>query len=170
LTYRGSLPKARPLVRVILDSRLRTPPSAKMFLSSRAPILIFCSPHADSAVRARLEQEGAEIVEVPPRPGGLDLIAVLGELGKRNFLGVLVEGGSEVHGSFLRDGLLDKFFFVVSPIVLGQGAVPCVGGSGYTTLEAAPRFRFRRSFAAGPDLVVEAYPPFSRSFLSPWKK
>jgi diaminohydroxyphosphoribosylaminopyrimidine deaminase/5-amino-6-(5-phosphoribosylamino)uracil reductase len=44
LTYRGKLPKARPLVRVILDSRLRTPPSAKLFLTSKAPVLIFLLP------------------------------------------------------------------------------------------------------------------------------
>jgi diaminohydroxyphosphoribosylaminopyrimidine deaminase/5-amino-6-(5-phosphoribosylamino)uracil reductase len=157
LTYRGNLPKARPLVRVILDSRLRTPPSAKLFLTSKAPVVIFCSPQADASLRDQLEQKGAEIVEVPHQAGGLDLLGVLGELGKRDILGVLVEGGSAVHGSFLRQGLLDKFVFVVSPLVIGSGGVPCIEGR-YGTLEESPRFRFRRSFPIGPDIILEAYP------------
>ena len=157
LTYRGSLPKARPLVRVILDSRLRTPPSAKLLMTSKAPVLIFCSPQADASHRERLEKEGAEIVEVPRRPGGLDLLEGLGELGRRDILGVLVEGGSAVHGSFLAAGLVNKFMFVVSPLVLGTRAVPCIGGS-YATLEEAPRFRFRRSLTVGPDIILEACP------------
>ena len=170
LTYRGSERKSRPLMRVILDPMLRTPPSARLFLTRpRAPVLIFCSGEAPQIRRIKLEKQGAEIACVPCSDKGLDLGAVLGELGRRNVLGLLVEGGSRVHWSFVSAKLVDVFCFIVAPFVLGgKNAIPSVGGEGYDAASDAPRFRIRRSFPAGPDLVLEAYPSYSKSIISPW--
>jgi diaminohydroxyphosphoribosylaminopyrimidine deaminase / 5-amino-6-(5-phosphoribosylamino)uracil reductase len=170
LTYRGSRPKARDLIRVILDSRLRTPPSARVFQTRpRTPILIFCGAEATTGRCRRLEREGAEVVRVPSSQSGLDLKTVLQELGKRSALGVLVEGGSRVHWEFLASGLVDSFYFVVAPIVLGgKEAVPSIGGAGYKAIADAPRFKIRKSYSIGPDFVLETYPSYSRSIVSPW--
>ncbi|MBZ5495394.1 MAG: bifunctional diaminohydroxyphosphoribosylaminopyrimidine deaminase/5-amino-6-(5-phosphoribosylamino)uracil reductase RibD [Acidobacteriia bacterium] len=170
LTYRGKLPKARPLITVVLDSLLRTPPGARLFRSDPAPhVLIFCRPDAPLQRRRELEAAGAEIVPVEHGPEGLDLNRVLRELGERKVLGLLVEGGSEVHWSFLSARLVDKFQFIIAPMVLGgRQAVPSVGGAGYPSAGEAPRFRISRSLQAGPDLILEAYPSYSRSILSPW--
>lgn len=170
LSYRGKLPKARSLMTVVLDSHLRTPPSARFFQAvPDARALIFCRPDAPQERRRELEARGAEIVAVECGSQGLDLHRVLLELGKRNVLGLLVEGGSEVHWSFLSSNLADKFFFIIAPIVLGGSkAVPSVGGKGYASASEAPRFRICRSFNAGPDLILETYPSYSRSILSPW--
>jgi len=84
---------------------------------------------------------------------------------------VLVEGGSRVHGSFLARNLVDVFYFIISPIVLGgAAAVPVVGGRGYESTAAAPRFRMRGQWQVGPDIVLEAYPATSRSIVSPWQE
>jgi diaminohydroxyphosphoribosylaminopyrimidine deaminase/5-amino-6-(5-phosphoribosylamino)uracil reductase len=170
LTYRGPLPKSAALGAVILDSRLRTPPSARVF-SAEPPrsVLIFCGPAAPVARRHELESRGAEILTLQPSPQGLPLDVVLGELGRRRFLGVLVEGGSLIHWSFLSSRLVDKFFFIVAPVVLGGAkAVPAVGGAGYPSAAEAPPFRIAALHRAGPDLVLEAYPAYSRSILSRW--
>jgi diaminohydroxyphosphoribosylaminopyrimidine deaminase/5-amino-6-(5-phosphoribosylamino)uracil reductase len=169
LTYRGSSRKSPPLTRVILDSRLRTPLGATMFACSQAPILIFCTPDAPAQRRGELENAGAEVVSLPAGVHGVDLARVLDALGSRGMLGLLVEGGSAVHWSFLEAGLVDKFYFILAPMVLGGSAVAAVGGTGYATIGEAPRFKVRRSFFLGPDLAVETFPPFSRSILSPWK-
>jgi diaminohydroxyphosphoribosylaminopyrimidine deaminase/5-amino-6-(5-phosphoribosylamino)uracil reductase len=170
LTYRGARTKARSLIRVILDSRLKTPPMARLFQTQpRTPILIFCKEGAPQGRRRVLEKQGAEIETVPSAKKGLDLRAVLKELGNRGVLGVLVEGGSEVHWSFLSARLIDKFYFIVAPLVLGgSSGVPAVGGTGYQSIAKAPRFTIRDSFAVGSDLVLETYPSFSRSIISPW--
>jgi diaminohydroxyphosphoribosylaminopyrimidine deaminase / 5-amino-6-(5-phosphoribosylamino)uracil reductase len=170
LTYRGREPKARPLMRVILDSLLRTPPSSRLFqVHPRAPILIFCSHDALHVRRTELENLGAEIVAVPNSDDGLDLHAVLCELGKREVLGLLVEGGSKVHWSFLSKNLVDNFYFIIAPLVLGgEDSIPSVGGKGYGATMDAPRFKIRRSFSAGPDIVLETYPSYSKSIISPW--
>jgi diaminohydroxyphosphoribosylaminopyrimidine deaminase / 5-amino-6-(5-phosphoribosylamino)uracil reductase len=173
LTYRGIQPKARPLTRVILDSLLRTPPLSRLFQgNARPPTLIFCSHDALPARRAELENLGAEIVAVPSAPNSnaaLDLHVVLSELGKREILGVLVEGGSTVHWSFIAKNLVDCYYFIVAPFVLGgKDSISAVGGEGYRATVDAPRFKIRRWFPAGPDMVLETYPSYSKSIISPW--
>jgi diaminohydroxyphosphoribosylaminopyrimidine deaminase/5-amino-6-(5-phosphoribosylamino)uracil reductase len=170
LTYRAKEPKARSLMRVILDSNLRTPPSARLFDAiARAPVLIFCGPGAPRKRQTELEHRGAEILRVPLTEKGLDLQAVLQDLGRRKVLELLVEGGSEIHWSFLSGNLVDCFYFIVAPLVLGGArAVPSVGGEGYGGTADAPRFKIRKSFSVGPDRILETYPSYSRSIISPW--
>jgi diaminohydroxyphosphoribosylaminopyrimidine deaminase/5-amino-6-(5-phosphoribosylamino)uracil reductase len=171
LSYRGKLPKARPLVAVVLDRRLRTPPGARLLQAAAEPhVWIFCGEDAPQAKRRDLESRGAEIIPVAHGSKGLDLREVLRELGRRRILGLLVEGGSEVHGSFVAAELIDKFFFIIAPLILGgRNAVPSVGGAGYGSAAEAPRFRITRRLNAGPDLILEAYPSYSRSRYSPWQ-
>ncbi len=170
LTHRESWKRARPLMRIILDSRLRTPPAARALRNSpELPTLIFCQPQASQSRRERLETQGAEVIAVRRDETGLRLQEVLSVLAKREVLGVLVEGGSEVHWSFLSRKLVDKFYFILAPLVLGgKRSVPCIGGSGFSRIAAAPRFRIAQEFRAGPDLILVAYPSYSRSLASPW--
>jgi diaminohydroxyphosphoribosylaminopyrimidine deaminase / 5-amino-6-(5-phosphoribosylamino)uracil reductase len=170
LTYRGNRAKRLPLLRVILDSNLRTPPTAKLFrIGPQNPVLIFCRHGISPGKRRKLEERGAEIVEVPRKGNKLDLTAVLDELGRRDVLELLVEGGSNVHWSFLSNRLVDCFYFIVSPLVLGgTNSIPSVGGKGYADIADSPQFKIRRCFSAGPDIVIESYPSYSRSIISPW--
>ena len=170
LNCRAKEPRARPLLRVVLDSRLRTPPAARLFRTCPDyPVLLFCSRHAAESRAAKLERQGAEIIRIAGSDAGLDPRAVLRELGHRGVLGLLVEGGSRIHWSFLSMELVDKFFFIIAPFVLGgRDSVPSVGGKGYGATADAPRFRIRESRSAGPDMVLEAYPSYSRSIISPW--
>lgn len=171
LTYRGSRAKNRPLLRVILDSRLRTPSNARVFDSvSNNPVLIFCKKGAAGSRLRKLEARGSEVIAVAGDENGLDLNAVLEELAKRKVLGLLVEGGSRVHWTFLYRKMVDRFNFIIAPIILGgKSAVPSVGGRGYAATAEAPNFRIRRNFTLGPDVVLETYPSFSRSIISPWR-
>jgi diaminohydroxyphosphoribosylaminopyrimidine deaminase/5-amino-6-(5-phosphoribosylamino)uracil reductase len=168
LTYRGVGAKDRPLVRVVLDSRLRTPAQARLF-QDEAPLVIFCRPEPPSGPRRLLEKAGAEIIPVPSARGGLHLDPVIAELARRKILGLLVEGGSEIHWSFISRQLTDKFYFILAPLVLGgRQSVPSFGGKGFSAIASAPRFKITRNFPVGSDLVLEAYPEYSRSMASPW--
>ncbi len=170
LTYRGRHPRRKPLQRVVLDSRLRTPPQARIFRSvETSPVLIFCREGNAARRHRKLEALGAEIVVVPNTGDMLDLHSVLKELGRREVQGLLVEGGSRVHWGFIATSLVDRFDFILAPMVLGgDGAISCVGGNGFAATVDAPRFRIRRRFSVGPDMVLEGYPSYSRSIISPW--
>ena len=169
LRYRGARRKTRPLVRVVVDSRLRTPVGARLFDSASAsPVLIACGDDAPVQRRRRLEARGAEVLPLPRSAAGVDLRALLQELGRRRILGVLVEGGSAIHGSFVGEKLVDKLYFIVAHIVLGGArAFPAIGGDGFATIAEAPRLEIVREMRAGPDRILEAYPPFSRSSVAP---
>ncbi|MEJ2109822.1 MAG: bifunctional diaminohydroxyphosphoribosylaminopyrimidine deaminase/5-amino-6-(5-phosphoribosylamino)uracil reductase RibD [Acidobacteriota bacterium] len=171
LNYRGAGTRRRPLMKVVLDSSLRTPIDAGVFSENTDnTVLIFCRQGNSTVRRRNLEKKGAEIVVVPTCDDFLDLDAILEDLAKRDVQGLLVEGGSRVHWEFISQKLVDRFDFIVAPLVLGgDQAVPSVGGEGYTATVDAPKFKIRRRYSAGTDLILEAYPSYSRSVISPWR-
>ncbi len=126
-------PPRHPL-RVILDTRLRVPPTATV-VAGRLPgrtLVIAVDDGSPEWARRRsaLERPGVEVAPVTPGPTGRpDLAAVLGLLGDRGVVTLLVEGGATVHGEFVAAGLVDRVAGVIAPVVIGGG--PCaVGGAG----------------------------------------
>lgn len=124
----------KPPLRVVVDSRGRTPKGAKV-LDGKAPTLIAttdgCNATFANAEVARLGR------------GRVDLRALLELLGERGVRAVLVEGGGEIIHSFVDAGLADEFFVFVADVVLGGRNAPTIAdGEGARTLEEAPRARF----------------------------
>lgn len=105
----------RDPVRVVLDTRLRTPKRAKL-LDGRAPTWVFTSS------RGRLP--GAEMIRVPATRRGLKLREVLRELARRGIGSLLVEGGPSVHASFLREGLVDEARIFIAPKLISGADDP----------------------------------------------
>jgi diaminohydroxyphosphoribosylaminopyrimidine deaminase/5-amino-6-(5-phosphoribosylamino)uracil reductase len=135
LTARG-VPGAaldRPL-RVVLDGRLRTPPTAKILRTGGAPPLVIGAHgrREDPALGARirrLERAGAEVLLLPAGPDGhLPLDQVLRLLGEREIQSVLVEGGSHVLGAFIAARLVDRVAWFLAPRLAGAGVTVVQGG------------------------------------------
>ena len=115
--------EVQPL-RVIVDSRLRTPANA-FILQGDAPTLICTTDQADLSRRERLEQKGAEVVVLPAGSDGrVDLLALLKELARRQCNEVLVESGATLSGEFLYRGHIDEVIVYVAPKLLGSAARP----------------------------------------------
>jgi diaminohydroxyphosphoribosylaminopyrimidine deaminase/5-amino-6-(5-phosphoribosylamino)uracil reductase len=110
----------RPFTRVVLDSRLRLPPRGRLVrsVSSRTPVLVLCGP-ASLRRRRALEARGVNVVRVARASAGLRPAAVLAALRQRGLTSVMVEGGSEVLGSFLQARLLDEVALFRAPLLLG---------------------------------------------------
>jgi diaminohydroxyphosphoribosylaminopyrimidine deaminase/5-amino-6-(5-phosphoribosylamino)uracil reductase len=120
----------RDPLRVILDSRLRLPPEAKMLRQqSDAPTWIFCQEDAPAGRQQVLEKAGAVIHRVDSDElGQLDLSQMLRCLGKSSITSVLVEGGAAVHGAFLRAGLADEVCLLIAPFFVGETGMPLLTG------------------------------------------
>ncbi len=146
------------LTRVVLDSSLRTPPAATLMETEPADVVIFCCEGAEAERRRALEVRGATVVEVgDDGRGRCDLRQVLRWLGARQVSSVLVEGGGEVHWSFLHEGLAQALLAFVAPLVLGgREATPSVGGVGFGSPQEAVKLRFLDVRRLDGDLVVEA--------------
>lgn len=118
-----SAAEVQPL-RVIVDSRLRTPARA-FILQGDAPTLVVTTPGADPERRQRLEKAGAEVIELPADSAGrVDLLALLQELARRQCNEVLVESGATLSGEFLYRGHVDELIVYVAPKLLGSTARP----------------------------------------------
>jgi diaminohydroxyphosphoribosylaminopyrimidine deaminase/5-amino-6-(5-phosphoribosylamino)uracil reductase len=134
-------PVDQPL-RVVLDSRLRTPPTARVVLGD-ALILTASEPSAIGS--ATVEQ--VETLEGRPAPA-----AVLSALRRKGVRSVLIEGGGQVAASFLRAGMVDRIEWFRAPILLGGEGRPCVAALALAKLDDAPKFRRLSAEPVGDDL------------------
>jgi diaminohydroxyphosphoribosylaminopyrimidine deaminase / 5-amino-6-(5-phosphoribosylamino)uracil reductase len=148
----------RSPLRVIVDSTLRIPATARALQMGRGGALIVTTNRADSADIERLRGSGVQVEVIDQGPGGVDLRALMALLGSRDLLSVLIEGGAGVLGAAFDAGIVDKVVAMLAPRIIGGADAPAaVGGAGVATL-AASRLLDRVSVeTAGPDLVVTGY-------------
>jgi diaminohydroxyphosphoribosylaminopyrimidine deaminase/5-amino-6-(5-phosphoribosylamino)uracil reductase len=124
LTDRTGLPRRRPLLRVVLDSQLRTPLNSTVAATAADDLLILCAEDASEQQEAALIARGAEVLRVHDHHGHLDLTEVFVALAGRNTLSVLVEAGSGLNGSLLRADLVDRLVLYYAERELGLDAIP----------------------------------------------
>lgn len=158
LTDRSSRPRRRPLLRIVLDSRLQLRADSRLArTASEAPVLVFASATADGSTVSSLEQAGVEIVS--EEAGGRDLRPVLAELGRRDIQSVLVEGGATVAAAFLDAGLVNKVTVFIAPMIIGGRDAPsAIGGPGVERISDALQLEHVEIFKHGSDLEVTGYP------------
>ncbi|HSM51548.1 MAG TPA: bifunctional diaminohydroxyphosphoribosylaminopyrimidine deaminase/5-amino-6-(5-phosphoribosylamino)uracil reductase RibD, partial [Thermoanaerobaculia bacterium] len=139
-----------PGARIVLDRRLRLPPSARLF-DGRGPVLLYTEAATGAAWEA-LSGRGAEIVRLER----VDPAAVLGDLARRGIGSVLVEGGGEILAGFAAAGLFDRATGALAPLLIGGRTAPGpLGGAGAARLGEAPRVEGLRWRRCGVDLVFE---------------
>ena len=155
---------AAPL-RVVLDTRLRMPPSARM-LREAGSTLVLCGETGPER-RVALAEAGARVIEVPVRGGRPDLIQVLRTLAGLEVNEVLVEAGPVLTGTMLAAGLVDELVAYVAPRLLGGDAMPMAELGGYSRLEDALRLEITDVRAIGSDWRITARPVSGGSLLSP---
>lgn len=157
LTDRSGLPRRRPLVRVVLDNRLRLPCNSKLAqTTAEAPTLVMTNC-IDPLLTEPLMNCGVEII--PVERGARNLEGVLDELKRREIQSVLVEGGTAVAGAFIDAGLVDKLTLMVAPIIIGGSDAPvAIGGKGAETLAGALRLTDISIERHGEDIEITAYP------------
>jgi len=109
----------RQPLRVIVDSRLETPPTARI-LAPPGEVLVYAAID-DRARRSALEAHGAEVALAPSPSGKVDLAAMVADLGRREINELHVEAGEKLNASLLAAGLVDELLVYVAPKLLGDG-------------------------------------------------
>jgi diaminohydroxyphosphoribosylaminopyrimidine deaminase/5-amino-6-(5-phosphoribosylamino)uracil reductase len=146
-----------PMLRVVADGRLRTPPSARLVQSAGvAPVLVITAPGHPPAAQAPFIAAGADIITAPAHTsGGLDLPSLLRALGRRGVTRVLAEGGAGLAAALLRQGLVDRLVWFHAPAVMGGDGHPATEGLRLAALSAMPRFRRTGFRPIGDDMLSE---------------
>ena len=159
MTDRSGLRRRRPLLRVILDSRLRLPLRSKLVRGAKGDLLVFTAQPLESPRGRALRRAGVEIERVPTRHGRLNLDSVLRALGQRGILHALVEAGAELNGAFLGASLVDRLILFIAPRLLGENAVPIArfgtAANGSKKQGAMPSLRVISVRQFGPDICIE---------------
>lgn len=152
----------RNALRVVVDSRARTPLAARV-LSAGSPggcVIAVCHD-APPGRTAALRAAGAEVLSLPcaaPPQTGVDLAALMAELGRRAVMSVLLEGGATLAAGAVRAGVVDKVLLFVAPKLIGGAEAPgALGDLGVEALASAPALRFSRLERVGEDVLLEAY-------------
>lgn len=149
------VPTPRQPLRIVLDPRWRTPPSARLF-EAEGPVLIVGATPPGAAAEA-LAARGAELMALPGPKGRIDLAALLPLLAGRGVNELHVEAGARLNSAWLAAGLVDELLLYLAPTLLGAG-LPLAQLAPPATLAEAPRWRWHEVAPVGADLRLRLRP------------
>lgn len=159
LTDRTGLRRRRPLLRVILDSRLRLPLDSRLVKTAKNDVLVFCS-FAEEKKKRELESRGIQVQQVGlgSSDGRPDLGRIVSSLGELEITSLLIEGGALVNWAALATGIVDKVFLYYAPKILaGTGSVSFAAGAGFRKMSEAALVKDFVLHRFGEDFAVEGY-------------
>lgn len=144
---------------VIVDSRLETPLTARLFgppsQGLARKIFIYCAV-IEPQKQAALEARGATVICLPGPQGKVDLAAMLRDLGQREVNELHLEAGHKLNGSFIREGLVDELLLYLAPLLLGSGGHGMAGFGPLQTLDDGMKLAFHAIDPVGEDLRIVA--------------
>jgi len=163
LTDRSGRPRRRPLLRVILDSRLRLPLDSRLVrdvaVQRRNDVLVFCGS-ADPQKKSELEALGVRVERASAfEPDGRpDLPSLIRRLGELEIISLMIEGGATVNWAALAANVVDKVFLYYAPKILaGAGSIPFAAGTGFQHMSHAAQVKHLHLYRFGEDFAAEGY-------------
>lgn len=147
--------RPNPIVRVVADSHLRTPLTARLVATARETPTWFLHRTGADAERCRaLVGIGARLFAVGGGSLGVDLGMALAALGTAGINRLLVEGGGQLAAALLRDDLVDRIAWFHAPAVMGADGWPAAQAFGVEALATMPRFVRRSARPVGDDVLT----------------
>jgi diaminohydroxyphosphoribosylaminopyrimidine deaminase/5-amino-6-(5-phosphoribosylamino)uracil reductase len=159
LTARTDPPLAKQPLRIVADSRGRTPPSARLFATlDKGPVAVATLETTDLESKGWPSARGVQYWMIPPDPvtGSLSLPDLLDAAARAGVRSIMVEGGGEVAAAFVRAGLVDRIEWFRAPVLLGGDGRACIAALGLAKLINAPTYVRTGLRELGPD-VWESY-------------
>jgi len=151
------LTEGRNPKRIFLDTKLKLSADHKLY-NNNSDKNLFVITSKTSVVKKRkikkLQSKGVQVIFVKEEKGRLNLKSALKELAKNKITSVLVEGGSEIFTSFIRQNLFDDIFLFISPKLLGSG-LPLVEDLGIKKITSALKIKFGNVEKIGDDVLLE---------------
>lgn len=150
----------RSPIRIIVDGRMRLPPSNKLVVdANKFPTWLFTLPasHSDSNRRNAYIKAGVEVIEIrQDKNGNPDLQMIVSVLGDRGLTRLLIEGGGVIAAAFLKLGLIDEIFWYRASKIIGGDGRPAIAGMGIEEMQETRRMSRIFLDSVGDD-VVERY-------------
>jgi diaminohydroxyphosphoribosylaminopyrimidine deaminase/5-amino-6-(5-phosphoribosylamino)uracil reductase len=159
LTARLKGRSSKDPIRVILDTRLRIAPTARVLHHcSEAETILVAGTEAPASARLQMPTKGVRVIDADIRDGRLDLDRLMGQLGRMGVTSILIEGGGRTLGSAFRSGVVDKVCFFYAPLLsAGDDGVPICSGVGAENIRDCIRLERIRTRRFGEDVMIEGY-------------
>jgi diaminohydroxyphosphoribosylaminopyrimidine deaminase/5-amino-6-(5-phosphoribosylamino)uracil reductase len=152
LTVRD-VPTPRQPLRIVVDSKLETPPTAKILEGGG---VLVAAAREDRAKAAALEARGAEVIVMPNPAGKVELEDLFRELARREVNEVHVEAGHRLNGSLVREGQVDELLVYLAPTLIGDQALGMFELPELTDLSGGRKVRIRDVRMIGADIRIMA--------------
>lgn len=146
------IPGGRNPVRIIIDSELKTSPDSKVYQNDGTRVIIAASENN------KTYPDNVEILQCPLINGKIDLHYLINKLYEDKIASVLIEAGGILNGAFIKNSLVDKFYFFIAPKILGDNqAKSTVESFDITNINESLNLEFDEIKSLPPDIMVEGY-------------
>ena len=162
LTARLNNRQGKDPVRIIVDTHLKIPHNARVFnKNSPSKTLIVLGEEVQTKALEKIPKENVSIVRCPTKKRGIDLTALMDILGGMSITSLLLEGGSRLMGSMIRERLIDKFYIFKAPKILGgNDGISMAEGPGPEKMDACLKLRELKIRRFGDDILIRGYPEY----------
>jgi diaminohydroxyphosphoribosylaminopyrimidine deaminase/5-amino-6-(5-phosphoribosylamino)uracil reductase len=150
------LTKGRNPIKIVVDSKLRISPNAKVVAFEPNKLILVTSPKASRKKIKQFGKKGVHVLGISLVNGKIDLKELMKELGKREICSILIEGGAELNAEAIRSGIADKVLFFISPRFIGQG-LNALGDLGITKVDRSIKINKLDYKKIGRDILIEGY-------------
>ncbi|MEE9591421.1 MAG: bifunctional diaminohydroxyphosphoribosylaminopyrimidine deaminase/5-amino-6-(5-phosphoribosylamino)uracil reductase RibD [Thermodesulfobacteriota bacterium] len=144
-------------IRFVVDSDLEIPLDAKVFTAKGGRLIVATTRKADSKKMRMAEERGAMVLKIPSAGGGVNLKRLIAIIGEMEITSLLIEGGSRLAASFIKEKIVDKFCFFYAPRIIGEEGMPMVGELGIRSLKDSFELRDVSVRGFDRDIMVEGY-------------
>lgn len=145
--------------RIVFDTNLSVPVDSNLFnkaKNSKLYIITSCDVAPEKVAQA--EKVGAELIQVSTKDGRIDLNAALERLGKEGITSILLEGGSRLAASFIRENMVNKLVIIIAPLLIGgKDAVPMIGDLRVSDLDDAKKLKNVSWRRLGEEMIFTGY-------------
>ena len=148
------IPGSRNPVRIIIDSELKTSPDSKVYQDDGTRVIIAAS----ESINNKTYPDNVEILKCPLVNGKIDLHYLVNKLYEDQIASILIEAGGVLNGAFIKNSLVDKFYFFIAPKILGDNqAKSIIEGFDITDINESLNLRFDEIKFLPPDVMIEGY-------------
>ena len=154
LNVRGIKGASQP-VRVVIDSRFKTPLNAKIFRGRGGKVIIYTSKRAGVKKIQEASALGATVVVLPNTKDGVSIKRAMRDLAKRGITSVMIEGGSRLAASALKASVVDRLTLFVAPKLIGGDGLPMIGALKIAKLKSAQELKEMKVRRIGADIMIE---------------
>ena len=149
------LVKGKDPLKIVVDSKLKIPKNCNL-VKDPAKLIIATTNKASKAYITKLQQKGVNIIVTKSKKGMVDLQDLMRQLVKHEITCIMIEGGSELNSSAIKEGVVDKLLIFAAPKLIGNG-LGAIGNLGIKKIDKAINLKNPSTMKVGKDILIEGY-------------